>query len=189
MPLGEYVQRYKPYIIGALCIPLIVGCALLIESRLDDPDPLTIEAGGDSPDDIRVFVAGAVQRPGVYPLSENARWVDAVEAAGGATADADLSAVNLAQRVEDEDQILVPSSEPLPAVQVAGLSSNPTVININTAGQAELELLPGIGEVRASRIIDSREIDGPFAQVEDLVLRELIPDSVYQQIISLVTTN
>jgi competence protein ComEA len=185
--LRDQVHELRWYILGALSIPLLIACALLVEDRIDDPEQLVVVAGDESAPDIRVFVAGAVERPGVYPLSANARWVDAVEAAGGATSDADLAAVNLARRVEDADHIVIPGAEVDPAV--LGAVSNPSIIDINSATQEQLESLPGIGEVRASRIIASREADGLFEQVEDLILRDLIPDSVYQEIEPTITAD
>lgn len=123
-------------------------------------------------------------RPGVYFLNDGDRWIDAVEAAGGPAADADLQAVNLARRLHDEDQVLVPrlgeQSEPYSG-------SNEEKININTAPAAVLDSLPGIGEVRSQRIVDSRQRDGPFSRIEELVERKLIPQSVFDQIRDLIT--
>jgi competence protein ComEA len=186
--VSKALTRYKWFIVAAMCVPLGVVGVFLAEDRLDDPDPLVIEAGDDAPADIRVYVTGAVREPGVYPLDTDARWIDALEAAGGATDDADLTAVNLALRVKDEDQIIVPRIA-ASGVAVAAAAEAPQLVNINTADQAELESLPGIGEVRASRIIDSRESEGAFTQSEDLLLRELVPDSVYEDIEPLITVN
>jgi competence protein ComEA len=61
------------------------------------------------------------------------------------------------------------------------------LVNVNSATQSELEELPGIGEVRAERIIQSRTADGPFLQIEDLVLRDLIPESVFEGIAPMIT--
>ena len=186
--MSEGLLRYKWLIVGAFCVPLIIAAAILAEDRLDDPDALVIEAGDEAPADIRVYVTGAVREPGVYPLGSDARWIDAVEAAGGATDDADLTAVNLALRAKDEDQIVVPRIVRT-GIAVAAVAEAPQLVNINTADQAELETLPGIGEVRASRIIDSRDSEGAFTQSEDLLLRDLVPDSVYEEIEPLITVN
>jgi competence protein ComEA len=69
---------------------------------------------------------------------------------------------------------------------VAGVSQSP-LVNINTATQTELEDLPGIGEVRAGAIIQSRTVDGPFGAVEDLLSREIVPESVFQDIAPLIS--
>jgi competence protein ComEA len=187
--VSDLLLRFKWPIVASLCAVAVVSCILLARDRLDDPTQLVVNSADEAPADIRVYVTGAVQRPGVYPLSSNARWIDALEAAGGATADADLTAVNLSLRVKDEDQIVVPQLGQSPALLVAGAASTPSLININLADQEELESLPGIGEVRASRIIASREAEGPFTQPEDLLLRDIVPDSVYEDIEPLITVN
>jgi len=182
--LSDVLERYRWLIAGLLAVPLLSGVFLLLEDRLSEPAPYVIEADADLPVDIRVYITGAVRNPGVYPLSADARWIDALEVAGGATDDADLTAVNLARRVQDEDQIVVPVLGGRPVV--AGASQGP-LVNINTADAAALESLPGIGEVRAERILLSRQEDGPFAQVDELLTRDLIPDSVFQDIVPLIT--
>lgn len=181
----EQLERYRWLIVALLAVPLLSGVAYLISQRVDRPAPLQVVTGETvAPGDIRVYVIGAVRNPGVYALPEGSRWIDAVAAAGGATEQADLTAINLARRVEDEDQIMVPSSA---GVAVAGASQSP-LININTASAVELETLPGIGEVRATSIVRSRSEDGPFASVEELVTRKLVPQSVFDQIAGLITT-
>ena len=184
--MAELLERYRWFVVAVFAVPLLVGITLLLNDRLDDPDPLVIDSGAVVPAEIRVYVTGAVQNPGVYPLEEGSRWIDALEAAGGGTADADLTRVNLARRVQDADQIVVPRfGEP---AAVAGASQGP-LTDINTATQAQLELLPGIGEVRATRIMQSRTEDGPFAAIEDLLARQLVPESVFEEIAPLITVN
>jgi competence protein ComEA len=182
--MSATLERFRWLIAGLFAVPFIAGLAWLGSDRLDDdPSPLVIESGDSAPQDIRVYVAGAVVNPGVYPLPEDARWIDAIEVAGGLTADADETAINLARRIVDEDEIIVPAVGA--AVQPDPDPVGP--VNLNTASLDELEALPGIGEVRAEAIIDSRTEDGPFTQIEDLLLRELIPDGVYEEIASMIT--
>lgn len=182
------LERYRWLIVGLLSVPLIAGLVWFGSEKVsDDPPALVVEPGNESPPDIRVFVAGAVTNPGVYPLPESARWIDAIEAAGGLTADAEVTAVNMARRVEDEDQIIVPAIGDVSSPPAAATAAQP--VNLNTASVKELESLPGIGEVRAEAIVDSRTDDGPFTQVEDLLLRELIPDSVYDEIAPMVSVD
>lgn len=184
--MSTTLDRNRWLIVGLLSIPLIVGLVLLVSDRFeDDPPALVVEPGEEAAQDIRVYVAGAVQNPGVYPLPEGARWIDAIEVAGGLTAEADETAINLSRRVADEDEIIVPAVGG--AVQPEAVSGG--VVNLNTASTEELEALPGIGEVRAEAIIDSRTDDGPFTQVEDLLLRELIPAAVYDEIAPLVSVD
>jgi len=196
--LAEQLERYRWLVIAVFAVPLLVGIGFLLEDRLNGPEPLEINTGGVVLGEMRVYVTGAVQRPGVYPLEEGDRWVDALEAAGGPTADADLTRVNLARRAQDEDQIVVPrqgqaavsASGQAPSAgsgQAPSTGSGQALININAASQAELESLPGIGEVRATAILRSRTTDGPFPAIEDLLTRNLIPKSVYEDIAPLIT--
>ncbi len=182
--MAEQLERYRWLIVAIFAVPLLSGIIYLISDRLDNPDPLVVKPAEVPLGDIRVYVTGAVHNPGVYPVREDQRWIDAVEAAGGAAPDADLNGVNLARRVHDEDQIVVPR---LGQGAVAGVSQTP-LININTAGEAELTSLPGIGDVRAGRIMKSRTDDGLFASIDDLLSRQLVPKSVFDDISSLITT-
>lgn len=182
--MSEAYERYRWLVVVLLAAPLICAIGWMLRERWDDPDPLTIETSALPVGDIEVYVTGAVQHPGVYPLPDGSRWIDALEAAGGATTDADLAGVNLAKRAQDEDQVVVPRA----GTAVAGAVQSPgALVNLNTASPAELESLPGVGEVRAGKIVQSRTTDGPFAQVEDLVLRELVPTSVFQDIAPMIT--
>ena len=92
-----WVERYRWLVIGLMAVPLLIGIGVLVDRQLQGPQPLEINLGEtSSPSEIQVYVAGAVNRPGVYYLNDGDRWIDAVEAAGGPTADADLEAANLA---------------------------------------------------------------------------------------------
>jgi competence protein ComEA len=182
--VAEVLERWRWYVVALLAAPMLVGTGMLLEDALDAPEPLVIEQGELQSSDIRVYVVGAVAAPGVYPLPEGSRWIDAVTAAGGPAAEADLAAINLSRHALDEDHIVVPALGG--ATAVAGASATP-LVNVNTASQSELEDLPGIGEVRAGAIIQSRTVDGPFGAPEDLVSRELIPASVYEEIAPMIT--
>ncbi len=183
--MSDRLERYRWLIIALLAVPLPSGIAYLLSNRLDGPDELRISEDQSIPADIRVYITGAVQNPGVYAVSDGDRWIDALEAAGGATSDADLNAVNLSQRVQDEDLIYVP---PRGAGAVAGASQAP-LININTADETALQSLPGIGEVRAKSIVQSRTAEGPFASTEDLLTRNIISESVFADIAPLITVS
>ena len=121
---------------------------------------------------IMVYVTGAVDRPGVYTAQAGDRLAQVVEAAGGATDDADLSAVNLAIHVRDEDHWHIPrlgEAPEQPDVASGDAPQGSTKIDINTASARELESLPGIGEVKARAIISFREANGPFSSAADLL--------------------
>ena len=183
--MSEQLERYRWLVVALMSVPLLSGIGYLLNDRLDDPAPLRVNETQTLPTDIRVYIAGAVQNPGVYPVEEDDRWIDAVEAAGGPTSDANLDAVNLSQRVHDEDQIFVSR---LSGTNVAGVSQGP-LININTAAAEQLESLPGIGAARTRSILASRTSDGPFATIDDLLSRDLIPESVFTEIAPLITVS
>ena len=144
---------------------------------------------------VTVHVAGAVRRPGVYRLPAGARVDDALRRAGGATPRAALDAVNLAAKLEDGRQVLVPVRAPVPAagpvagggaeavggggaapgggaVGRAGASGSaggpPVPVNLNTATLEQLDTLDGVGPGIAQRILDYREQHGGFRRVEEL---------------------
>jgi competence protein ComEA len=126
---------------------------------------------------VTVHVAGAVAKPGVYDLDAAARVIDAIEAAGGGAPDADLNRLNLAAKVADGQRVLVQRvGEAAPAGSVspggsgsAGGSADPSgLVSLNSATQAELEALPGIGPSLAGAIITERERRGGFRSVNEL---------------------
>ena len=135
--------------------------------------------------EVVVHVAGAVSSPGVYTLPADSRVDDAVRAAG-ATADADLSQLNLAQKLADGQKITVPAAgeAPAPADNAAPSDSSQSgaLININTATQEELETLPSIGEVRAQAILAYREEHGGFRTTDELMEVSGIGEKIFADI-------
>ena len=113
---------------------------------------------------VTVHVAGAVRRPGVYRLDAGSRVHEAIDAAGGPTAEADTDRVNLAAPLVDGAQVRLPEF----GESAADWSDNDGPVNINSADAATLEGLPGIGPSLARAIIDERERSGPFGGVDDL---------------------
>lgn len=126
-------------------------------------------------DDLVVDVKGAVVNPGLYTLSVGSRLNDAVEAAGGFTSQADPKSVNLAQKLTDEAVVYVANQgEDIAAVshQSANSSSSLTntssKVNLNTATEAELQTISGIGAKRAADIVAYRQANGLFKTVDEL---------------------
>ena len=148
-------MRLAPQLILALLVLAITAAGIVwlvrsspdrgIEIVLPDPTATPVVV-------LKAYISGAVRNPGVYDMSEGDRLAELVEAAGGATDDADLSAVNLAARVEDEDHWHIPRPDEAPAGDTAPPVS--TRIDINSAGVTRLVELPRIGEIIAQRIID-----------------------------------
>lgn len=119
--------------------------------------------------EIKAYVTGEVVMPGVYSLREGARLHELVEAAAGATTDADLYSINLAARVKDEDHWQIPARGEQVAYSIDPLPDSPGRLDLNSATVEQLRGLPGIGAVRAQAIVSFREARGPFASVEDLI--------------------
>jgi len=132
------------------------------------------------PSTISVHVAGAVRTPGVYTLSDGNRVQDAIAAAGGATAEAEIHRLNLAALLSDGQKIYVPTHD-------IKEDSESGLVNINTAGQKELETLPHIGPARAQKIIEYRELHGPFSSLEEITKVDTIGPKIFDSIKDLIT--
>jgi competence protein ComEA len=125
---------------------------------------------------VTVHVAGAVRRPGVYQLSGGARVDDALRRAGGPRRHADLTAVNLAAKLEDGRQVLVPQRGAAPAAAPGTAGASPGApaaaptqpVNLNTASLEQLDTLDGVGPGLAKRILDYRQQHGGFNRIEEL---------------------
>jgi len=119
-----------------------------------------------------VHVAGAVAAPGVYDVRAPARIVDAIDAAGGPSPEAELDSLNLAAPLVDGQRVYVPVVgeivPPVAAATVVGDAAVSGPIDLNTATPSELEELPGIGPATAAAIVEHRDEHGPFATVDDL---------------------
>ena len=161
--------------------------------RSDEASASDVRGTGDaSPDDADessaknsfaaeayVDVDGAVMRPGVYRLKDGARVSQAIDAAGGLTAEADVTGLNRASKITDGQKIYVPTVGEQQAAAVDGAESGAAttpgagsssgLVNINTASAAELQTLSGIGPSMAQSIIDERTQNGAFASVDDLM--------------------
>jgi competence protein ComEA len=191
-----------------------VACLLLVglfawTTRRPDPQPIVLQPPPPvqptatplptaTPAPIVVFVSGAVAAPGLYTLAVEARVGDALEAAGGLVEEANLVAINQAERLWDGAQVHVPSvveiaAEDVPTAGVSGGEPPPVAaassgsssgrININSASLEELTSLPGIGTTKAEAIIAAR----PYASVDDLDRAVGIGAKTVEQLRELVT--
>ena len=136
---------------------------------------------------LSVDVSGAVEKPGVYKLSSNSRIQDALVEAGGLSYEADRDWVakhtNLAAKLIDGTKVYIPSKEEVNQTRADPnqiLSSIVSVqgININTASEAELDQLPGIGEVTAQKIINQR----PYTEINELLSKKIVNQSTFNKI-------
>ncbi len=170
------------YALAALAV-LAFGVREVASARKEEgagaAEPIAVQRGGGSGSGdgrsgggrVVVHVAGAVLRPGVYRMRAGARVDDAVRRAGGARRRADLTQVNLAQKVEDGRQIIVPARAPPVTAAAGGVATSVTPagpINLNTATLEQLDALQGIGPVTAQQILDYREAHGGYGNVEEL---------------------
>jgi competence protein ComEA len=118
-----------------------------------------------------VHVAGAVERPGVYRLRDGERIQDAVRRAGGARRGADLNGINLAAKVADGQQVVVPrrGAAGAPAGASSGSAGAPAQpVSLNTATAEQLDTLDGVGPATAQKILDWRSQHGGFRSIDDL---------------------
>lgn len=134
----------------------------------------TAVAPSEKSEELVVHVVGAVKAPGVYRLPQSSRAQDAVRAAGGATAKANLQAINLAAKLQDGEQLRVPDSSESapPAAQAKSSGKSGKLlsgqVSLNTASADELRQVPGIGPATADKIIAYRQQHGSFSSLEQL---------------------
>ena len=206
MKLGMALQR--PRLVAALAC-FVLGMVILAVAMLpsataqnppdealaaaelptDEPVP-PADATEAAPRELVVYVSGAVLRPDVYRLPSGARVKDAVAAAGGLRLDAAAEQLNLAQTLADAAHVHVPSVTDIVALApaapaAAGRSAGP--LDLNRATVADLDELPGIGQVLAERIVARRTEAGPYTAVEELREVTGIGAKLYSQIAPLVT--
>ncbi len=182
----------KPFI-GIIILAFVgigligVGIIQIAQSQQSKESHVVIEKASENAEkiemEIMVDVAGAVERPGVYSLSKDARIQDALIAAGGMRQDANRDAVskslNLASRVSDGMKIYIPfQGDAISPPQTSVQGSSFTLISLNNASSNELESLPGIGEVTAEKIIANR----PYMSLDEVVSKGALRKSVYEKI-------
>ena len=155
-------------------------------------------------DSITVYVTGAVNQPGVVSVAAGARVADAVNACGGLLPTADAEKINMAQAVKDGQQIRVPEKGAAKAAKNATATASSSdngkarastdsdadageLVNINTADEAELDKLPGVGPSTAQKIIEYRETEGQFASPEDIMKVKGIGKAKYEKMKDRIT--
>jgi competence protein ComEA len=125
-----------------------------------------------APGAVLVHVAGAVRHPGVYRLLDGQRVQDAVRRAGGPRAKGDVNAINLAAKVADGQQVIVPRRGAAPAgaagASDVGAEAPQSPVNLNTATAEQLDTLDGVGPATARKILEWRQQHGGFRSIDDL---------------------
>jgi competence protein ComEA len=203
--MRDWVERNRGFVLVTLINLALVGGLFFwlqrpgpspVEIIPPEPTPSPASTPTSTPSPLRVYVTGAVLHPDVYRLPPGSIVKDAIQAAGGATGDADLASINLAQELHDQERLYVPSigeadapppvtgGEPTPP---SGTGAPSDKIDINTATAGELETLPGIGPVLAESIIQYRDASGPFKSIEDITLVSGIGDRTYDKLKDRIT--
>ncbi|MEG3271219.1 helix-hairpin-helix domain-containing protein [Streptococcus suis] len=165
-------------------------------SGQEQTEEISTEAS-EEPIQLVVDVKGAVAKPGLYTLEADARVNDAVEVAGGLTSQADPKSINLAQKLSDEAVVYVASKDENISVVTSTTASsamsqeekNTSLVNLNTATEADLQTISGIGAKRAADIIAYREANGSFKSVDDLNNVSGIGDKTMESIRPYVTVD
>lgn len=170
----------------------------LVTSNIEDSneDKPENQVCTEAPKDYAVQIFGAVKHPGVYSFSKSVRICQVVEAAGGLLKNAEVSSVNQARFIEDGEQIHILTQKEAQknkqssiqgAQDIDSSSNNSNKININTAGKEELMKIPGIGEAKATAIIDYRTEHGNYTKIEDIMNISGIKSGVYNKIKDQIT--
>ena len=172
----------KAALIGGILL-ILVGMGSLFSKKEESVEETTVvemtvlaektEVSTTQETVIFVDIKGAVKNPGVYQMKVGDRVKDALDAAGGLTAEADSQKVNLAKRLEDQMVIVVPKvgeeAEEIPTGETRKEATKEGKVNINTATVEELKTLKGVGEKKAEAIIEYRKKNGSFQTKEDLM--------------------
>jgi competence protein ComEA len=187
MTIKEWVDHFKiPISLSLVGIVLILGglyktSANSSPQAADFPEKSIVD---NAQNIIAIDLSGAVNKAGVYKIAEGSRLEDIITAAGGFRADANQEYIskhlNLAQKVSDGMKLYIPfASESAVLDEAISVSAGQKgKLSINKASAPELEGLPGIGEVTASKIISGR----PYQKIEDLLNKKIVSKSVYEKI-------
>ena len=191
------MKTWQAVLFGVLCGLFGTGILYLI-SRPSRGAPIQL-LPAPTPLPLFVQISGAVQQPGLYELPPGSRLNDAIQAAGGLSADADTSQINLAAPLTDGNLVTIPHKAELSSPVLEETDSAPSpdtrsgsmietgVVNINTATLEELESLPEIGPVIAQRILDYRTTNGPFTTLEAIQNVDGIGPVTFEQIKGLIS--
>lgn len=183
--MNELSRRESIGLVALLLLITLGASAFAWREMRPDSAPIVIHEPASPPSGseparlLKVHVAGAVKKPGVYALAEGARGEDALKTAGGALPSADPDAVNLAARLEDGQRLEIPlkappvQEKPAPSSHSKGKKSAKAPparkININTASMEELQTLPGVGVATAEKIVQVRRNTGGFRATRDIM--------------------
>jgi len=157
----------------------------------EETSVIETETISEEKEEIKVYITGEVNKPGVYSAYEDDRICDIVEKAGGFTKKADSESANLAAYVTDEEHIIIKNIDDnanednnlTTSNKSKKLSkNNNNIIDINKASAEELKTLDGIGDALSEKIIEYRENNGPFKSIDELKNVSHIGDKLFSKI-------
>ncbi len=188
------MKPWQHILLGILLGLLFSGIILLfILPQRGTPIPLiTVTASASAKKTpelnlIKVELAGAVGKPGVYEVPKGIHLVDALALGGGTTETADLRKINLALVLKDGQKITIPTLNS--QSELTQVSQSGSLLDINSASIEQLIELPGIGELKAQAILTYRNDYGPFQTLEDLMEVPGVGESIFEGIKDLITIN
>ena len=192
------MKPWQNILLGAFLTLLTIGAIYLVSSQ---PRGKPIELPTSPPPlPLTVYITGAVTNPGVYSIPRLSRVESAIKAAGGFLKTADTQNINLASKLIDGEEIVVPVlgqniSTTNPVTQTTSIKLTPALpssdnpLDINIATQDQLDGLPGIGAAKAQQIIAFRQQKGPFQKIDDLQNVPGIGPGIFAKIKDLITVN
>lgn len=213
----RFTRKHVLVVAALVLLAALIAAYSMLRARTDEPVPVAEPVPAATPVEpaagpaatstpaatLRIHVVGAVRTPGVHELETGARVIDAVDRAGGLTPDAAPGELNFAQPLADGQQVWIGNrGEPGGEVRAPGVGDAPAAdpgdgggapsgeggpVNLNTAGAAELQELPGVGPTTAQKIITWREENGGFRSVEDLLEIRGIGEKTFAELAPLVT--
>lgn len=200
------LTKYKKVIVAIVIIMLAI-CGIVYKNTVYDTRVVLIEEveqpkeSNESKDvvkeevtNITVYVCGNVRNVRNVTLPKESRVEDAIKLAGGVTENAELSGINMAQKLSDEDMVYVPKKGEIIEVKSkpSNISSSPAKkgkLNINKANAEQLDTLPGVGPSIAQKIIDYRSSRGSFKSIEELNNVSGIGNEKYKDVKDLITVD
>lgn len=205
--LKEFIENKKNKI-KIVAVPVLVIAAVLFfwlnsgsdEIKIDEGNSSAIEEDGVFQQEVNstqshlyVDIGGEVMKPGVYEVSDGTRLFEVIDKAGGLTEDADIDGINRAETVQDRQKIMIGRHGENPDENRDSYSANNVTdsgegkVNINTADAAALQTIPGIGPSKADRIIEYRESEGKFNEIDDIKNISGIGNKTFESIKEYIT--
>lgn len=205
--LKEFIENKKNKI-KIVAVPVLVIAAVLFfwlnsgsdEIKIDEGNSSAIEEDGVPQQEVNstqshlyVDIGGEVMKPGVYEVSDGTRLFEVIDKAGGLTEDADIDGINRAETVQDGQKIMIGRHGENPDENRDSYSANNVTdsgegkVNINTADAAALQTIPGIGPSKADRIIEYRESEGKFNEIDDIKNISGIGNKTFESIKEYIT--